>query len=267
VQRSFAIGDYAFGVRSNEPAIGEWLDVLSAYEIPVDEADPYYSLWIGQDSGNTRGFHIFYREAQVTMRTHDLAALAHVFFSELETMLVAHDDDALHLKLGMIGRSGRSALVPYTVVPFLRDRGRAVERELELPLDAYVSVDLETARISRPRRRLELPADAVDWLVSLAPERAGTHPVPLHRDRPDIAVAWNEGNVPFEFVSRAQISYALLQSAANLDRVGLRGIDAVVRLLDGIDAYLLAPAPAKVLVPILRRLLDGDGSANGARVG
>lgn len=257
MQRSFAVGDYVFGVRSNLPAIGEWLEVLATYEIPVEEADPYYSIWIGEDRGAVRGFHILYREGQACLRTFDLAALAQLFFSELETLMLPGDDSALHIRLGVIGRSGRSLLVPYMLVPFLRDRGSRADRDFELPLEAYISIDLETHTILPPRRRLQLPDDAVDWLVTLDPERVGTQVAPPYRPVPDLTFGWSEEDAAVARETPAKVTYALLQAALNLGRVGVPGVAAIARLVEQTETYALAPAAAKELTPVLRDLLDG----------
>src|SRR4051812_1279464 len=99
------------------------MDVLSAYEVHDEEAEPYLSVWFGERQGRKRGFHILYREAQRSLRTHDLGAVASALLSHLETYTLPIDRSALHLKLAVIRRNGVSALVPATLVPFLRERG------------------------------------------------------------------------------------------------------------------------------------------------
>ena len=256
VQRNFAVGDYLFGVRSNAPEVGDWLDVLSGYETD-EEADPYYSIWFGEDEGSRRGFHIFYREAQLTLRTFDLAAIAEVFLSHLDALAGAHDDSAFHLRLGVIGRNDTTALIPHSVIPFLRDRGSQAERALDLPLTAYASVDLETAELLPPRRRLDVPPDTIGRLVALDPSGAGTRPGSEHRPLPDLTCGIHElAGDRIMPVSRAFLVYSLLGSQINLSRVGAAGIEALARLVGRTRRYGVRSDVAREMIPTLRDLLD-----------
>src|SRR3954469_2958917 len=97
------------GIRTNSPAIGEWLDVLSAYEVFDEQIEPYFSIWAGEQAERRRGFHILYREAQQSLRTHDIGAIARMLFSELEVYALVEDPTPLHLRLGLLRRGGLTA--------------------------------------------------------------------------------------------------------------------------------------------------------------
>ena len=254
VQRSFEVGHYRFSVRSNSAAVGEWLDVLAPYESDEEVGEAYYSIWLGETAGTTRGLHIFYREAQVCLRTFDLTAIARLFFSELETLMLEDEDSALHLKVGVLGRNGVTALVPSTLIHFLRDSGPGAEREFELPLSSYVSVDPDHPKLLPDRRHLQLPDDAALRLARLDPEHAGSYQ-PVSTNGVGIACAFEDmGGIPIMPVTRARLTYALLQAAINLRVVRGDGVRALADLLAGMDCVGLRPDPPREMMRTLRDL-------------
>jgi hypothetical protein len=257
VQRSFQIDRTFLAIRTNSYAVAEWMDVLSAYEVYDEDAEPYLSIWAGERRAHSRGFHIFYREAQRTLRTHDFGAIAHALLGHLETYALRRDRSALHLDMAVIRRGGVTALVPSGFVPFLRDRGKRPERELDLPITPYVSLDLDSGRLLPYRRRLAVPADAVERLAALDPEGAGTQSDVDVPEVPDIACVFLNGDTPVRGVPSVHGVYAIAQVARNLGEFGRGGVDAISRLLDSVPVYAFTPDSAAAMLPQVVAMLDG----------
>jgi hypothetical protein len=237
------------------------MDVLSAYEVHDEQAEPYYSIWAGERNGRRRGFHILYREAQRSLRTHDLTAVARMLFSELESFELPEDRSALHFRLAVIRRNGVTALAPQTLVPFLRDAGTRAERLLELPQTTYVSLDPQTGRLLPYRRRLDVPDDAAEWLATLDPEDSGTQRDVEIPPVPDVAIVFLDAEGGYRRVPYVQGVFAMAQTAANLGLYGRAGIDGLRRLLKHVPVYALTPASVAEMLPRVVEVLDAHADA------
>jgi hypothetical protein len=180
-----------------------------------------------------------------------------MLISQLETYTLQSDRSALHLDLAVIRRGEVSALVPSTLVPFLRDRGTQAERALHLPTAAYVSLDLESGKLVPYRRRLDVPADAVEQLAALEPEGVGTQPDVEIPEVPDMACVFLNGDMPVRRVPLVQAVYAVSQNTLNLGQFGRDGLDALSRLLEPIPIYAFTPDSAAAMLAQVVAVLDG----------
>src|SRR5689334_7781483 len=99
VYKSYVVGGYLFGIRTNSETCGEWLDTaLSSYEIDDEEAEPYYSLWVPEErSAVGKQYHVLYRESDDLLRTLDPAKLAERLLQEVESFTLRTRDDRLFL--------------------------------------------------------------------------------------------------------------------------------------------------------------------------
>ena len=258
VQRSFEIGRNFLAIRTNADEVAEWMDVLSAYEVHDEDAEPYLSIWLGERLADSRGFHIYYRESQRHLRTHDLGAIAHCSVSQLETYTLQSDRSALHLDLAVIRRGGRSARSCRRRSSRSCATGRThAERALHLPTAGV--------RLARPRerqapavpRRLDVPAGAVEQLAALDPEGSGTQPDVEIPEVPDIACVFLNSDMPVRRVPLVQAVYAMSQNTLNLGQFGRDGLDALSRLLEPVPIYAFTPDSAAAMLAEVVAVLDG----------
>src|SRR5206468_342091 len=99
VYKTYAIGGYMFGIRTNSLECGEWLETtLAAYEVVDEEAEPYFSLWVPEEAeGVGKQYYILYRESEDLLRTLEPARLAERLLGELVPFTLRKKDDAVYL--------------------------------------------------------------------------------------------------------------------------------------------------------------------------
>jgi hypothetical protein len=234
VYRSYEIAGVELGIRTNSYAVAEWLDdVLGRYRVDED-ADPYYSILVPEDSrGVGRRFNLLYRESTSIARGFDLAPLARTLLAELEAVDFAGRDDGLYLACGLLRRHGRTIVVPSLLVPYLGTLGSRVERSgIELPVELSTVVDLESGLAIPVPHRLDVPADAVERLTG--PVSGGESRWQLDGPtRIDGVVSTGLGGDAIEPVSAGRAAYRLGFYAANLERLMDRGVEALMGLSAG----------------------------------
>ena len=256
--RSFEFGRNFLAIRTNSPAIGEWLDVLGAYEVTDEETSPYYSLWAGERSGRSRGFHILYREAQRSLRTHDHRRdrAARCSPSSRPSRCARTTSLRWSCRLGVIRRNGRHGAG--AADPACRSSataGRCAERELDMSIPPYMSLDVETAEFEPYRQRLDVPADAADRLAAFDPGAAGTQREARVPGRPDLADRVPRGRDAGAARCRARAGRIRDRraSALNLHHFGGAGLDAVARSLEGIPLFAITPGVGRRDAPAAGR--------------
>jgi hypothetical protein len=259
VYKSYEVGNHFFGIRTNSHEAAAWLDAtLGKYEVTDEEADPYYSLFIGQDEGVGQPYHIIYKEGSDLIRSLDAGAIAQRLMHDLEFLTLRGRDDAAYLGCCVVSRNGVRALVPADIVPYMRLSGRRVERALELPLDAAVAVELGTGRLFAVPPQLDIPADAA---LDLARRIGQTTAVQPGGDVPETVdvicdFEYDIDAPPVAEASRAVIVYGLSRFVINMPTVGQAGLDALSALVAGRECYVLQNATVDSTFEILRSVLD-----------
>src|SRR5882672_10014289 len=136
VNKPFEIGGYVFGIRTNSEDCADWIDsALAGYEAEDAEAEPYYSIWVPEENEAVgERYYVLYRESDDLLRTFDPAMLAHRLLAEVATFALRRRDEGIFLNACVVERGGARALITSSMIPFMRQAGRRVERELALPL-------------------------------------------------------------------------------------------------------------------------------------
>jgi hypothetical protein len=262
VSKSYRVGSFVFGIRTNSGQAAEWLDeTFGGFEIP-EEVDPYYSLYVGRNDGVGRGFHILYRESTDIARSLDPAVVARRLVHELEALALRDSDGAVYLPCGVIERNGVRALVPNEIVPYLRLAGKQVERELELPREPALAVELGSGRLRPVARQLDIAEDAPGALARvLGQETSGAVAVPPPESVDLVLDFHYDPKVgPVVPATRALAVYGLARVAINLRAVGSTGLDALASLVTGPRGFVLQNATAGSTYDLVRSVMDDDSA-------
>jgi hypothetical protein len=248
--RTYGIGDFLVGVRTNAPAFAGWLDgTLATYEVD-EEADPYYSVLVGEADGSGNGngsgsgngkrmgrpFNVLYREGTAMVRDLGLAPVASGLLAELETFLFPERDDAVYLDAAVIDVAGVPVLVPGIFVPFLASMGRGLERAgIRVPLGRSVAVDPADGRVLPVRPVLDVPRGAVEEAAALAPGNGnGRRGRRLAADEPvtvEVVCSVGFAEEPVTAVTPGTAVYRLASHGLNLRRGGRAALEGLSRLV------------------------------------
>ena len=261
VHKSYEIGGYVFGIRTNSEDCGDWLaHVLDAYEAE-DPAEPYYSLWIPEKAEAVGSkFYVLYRESDELVRTLDPTVMAQRLLAELATFALRRRNEGIFLNACVVERGGMHALIPSSMIPFMRQAGRRVERELSLPLDPTVGVALDGRLFAAPDV-LGLAPDSAEDLAW----RIGADTVPERRELIPGSVDaicvfhYDPSSAPIVPLTRALTVHALAREAHNLHASRGAHLGALAELVAGARCYLLQNAKAREAFELLTEVLDGDG--------
>jgi hypothetical protein len=260
VYKSYDIGGYLVGVRTNSEECAEWLDeTLKAYEIDDEEAEPYYSLWVPEQTGIGKQYYVLYREADDLLRTLDPGLLAERLFAELSTFLLRRHTDAVFTDYCVVEHEGIRALVPSPIIPYMRLAGRRVERDLTLPLRPTVGVRADGRLVSIPRQ-VEVRDDAADDLAGrLGVERLGRSGLDVP-ESVDVVCAFHYDPTADKVLplTRAMTVHALAEKAYNLDAMQGAALEAFANLVDGARCYLVQNATAAETFELLKSVMRGD---------
>jgi len=271
VYKSYDIGGYLIGIRTNSEACAEWLEsTLGRYEVSDEEAEPYFSLWIPEQTSKTRKqYNVLYREADDILRVLDPAKLAQRLLSELETFTLRHRRDALFLASSVVARDGVHALIPSVIVPYIRLAGRRVERELALPVDAGIGVTPDGQLFQVPRQ-LDVPADACEELAYLlgvdGTVDTAKADVPEEVDLV-CAFHYEPELAPLLPLTRAGAVQAVAETAFNLDATSEIALEALAKVVGGARCVLLQDATAKSTFDLLKGVLEGNADLQLAATG
>ncbi len=250
-QRSYAVGDVVFGLRTNSHAVAEWLDeTVGAYAVD-DYPGAFYSVWIGGPGklGKLgRSFHILYRESIEFVRTLDVVEVAEALLSEFDALLAVGQADGVHLEFVPATHDGTTMLLPTEMLPYLRSAGRKVERRgVHLPLTAFGTLDVETGGVvSSPAH-----SGALERFASLV--GAEPHPVGVLGAGPRaemVCVLEEPANgAMVERLTPGQAAFHVARAALNLGALGGDVLPAVARLVSSARCYAVNPrlAPEEML--------------------
>ncbi|HKP18693.1 MAG TPA: hypothetical protein VJT84_09445 [Gaiellaceae bacterium] len=269
VYKSYEIAGYGIGIRTNSEACAQWLDVvLGAYEID-DEEEPYYSLWMPeQSSGPAKQYYVLYRESSDLLRTLDPAKIAQRLLSELESFALRSRRDAVFLEHCVVERNGARALVPSAIVPYMRLAGRRVERELTLPVDPNIGVARDGRLFAVPRQ-LDVPENAETELAERLGVRGVGTAASAVPEEVDLVCAfhYDPKSPPSIPITRAIAVHALAQSARNLRATHEMALPALAELVGGLPCHLLQEATPEGAFELLKQALEGAAIADAAATG
>jgi hypothetical protein len=268
VHRAYEIDGYMVGVRTNSEDCGDWLDsVLADYELRGETAEPYYSVWVAEPSDSVgSAYHVLYRESTDLVRTFDPAALAQRLLGELATFRLRRRSDSLFLDACVVERGGATALVPSKIIPYMRQAGRRLERELSLPLEPTVALGADGA-LRAVGNALDVSDDAPEdlaWRLGVeAPEERGPRVVPATADL--VCVFHYDADAPPAIpLTRARTVQLLASQALNLHANGGSHLRALADLVAGSRCYLVQSARPRESLGLLTDLLDGKEPAVAA---
>ena len=259
--RSYEIGGRFFGVRTNSEPVGVWLDeVLAEYEVTDAEADPYYSIYVAEERGIGKSFHVLYREAIGLVRTFDLETLGQALLSELASYTLAEREEAIHIEAAVVAKDGATALVPSVIVPFIRTLGLRADRELELPANFWVSVDLASGELIPPQHELRAPSDALARLAEIGGPNGGAGARGGYDLRSiDVCCIFVYPALePIEPMSRARAVYNFAYFTKNLDRLGHQALEGLASVLGNARCYRLREATPREALTSLKTVLSED---------
>jgi len=260
VYKSYEIGGYIFGIRTNSELAGEWLEAtLAAYESD-EEAEPYYSLWVPEEQKAVgKQYHVLYRESDDLMRTTDPARLAQRLLAEVEAFTLRRRQDGLFLDACVVERGGLAALVPSPIVPFIRLAGRRVEQELTLPVEPIVGVDPDGTLFAVPRK-LHVPDGACEdlaWRLGIDGSIERSEDVPASVDAV-CAFHYDPDSPPMMPISRAVAVHAFAGMALNLYATRGQGLLGLAKLAERLPCYVLQEAKPRESFALLTSLLSGE---------
>jgi hypothetical protein len=261
VHRAYEIDGYVVGVRTNSEDCGDWLDaVLEDYELRGESAEPYYSIWIAESSDSVgSAYHVLYRESTDLVRTFDPATLARRLVAELATFRLRSRAESLFLDACVVERGGTTALVPSTIIPYMRQAGRRIERELSLPVEPTVAVAADGV-LHAVGNALDVSDDAAEdlaWRVGAdASEERGRPAVPATADL--VCVFHYDPDAPPAMpLTRARTVQLLASQALNLHATGGIHLRALADVVAGSRCYLVQSAHPRESLELLTGLLDG----------
>jgi hypothetical protein len=237
VQRSYEIGPWIFGIRTNSEAVGDWLDAtLDEFEVG-DPTEAVYSILVAEDGKRIgKRFHVLYDESRVHVRSFSLAHIGRRLLAELEGFAAADRTDALYAKMALMRYGERVGLVPSLLVPYLLMLGsRAERRGLHMPDHTFVGIDLETGLVRSDVRPI-LPIDidaAARALAAVDPDGPPDEPEPLGPPvAPDVLYSIGLEDDPVIHLGPAHAAYLAAHHAVNLIALRSAGLDALGRLAE-----------------------------------
>jgi hypothetical protein len=253
--RSYELAGWLLGIRTNSEACGAWLDkALGRYRVLDEEAEPNYSILIGETGKVGKRFHLLYKDAAVRMRTFDLATLGRALFAEVEALAFAKRTDALYVEWPLVSLGGRTGLIPLEFLVAFERISRQVKRTgISLPLSTCTAIDLESGEAVPTPQTLDIREDAIALLAEVGPlQKDGVPPTIERPTRIDVVCSLAyERDEPVVPMSRGAAVYALAAFARNLDVVGGKGLAALRRLVERAECCQLN---ADFAEPTLERL-------------
>ena len=262
--RSYEIGGRFFGVRTNSEPVGVWLDeVLAEYEVTDAEADPYYSIYVAEERGIGKSFHVLYREAIGLVRTFDLETLGQALLSELASYTLPEREEAIHIEAAVVAKDGATALVRSAV-----QRGRL--RLARASEDARPILVVGDAG-HRPLQGQShggacAPANSPGILSALARFVAiggpnGASGARAGSDLRSIDVCCIFVYPALELIepmSRARAVYNFAYFTRNLDRLGHQALEGLASVLGNARCYRLREATPREALTSLKTVLSED---------
>ncbi len=224
VHRAYELGGMLFGVRTNSPAFGAWLDeVLSDHRVKDAETDPNFSVLIGEGAKLGKRYHILYKES-------------------------GH---------------GVTALIAPELVPFFDQTPRKVEEAgLTLPITAFTAIDLDSGEAIPASRELDVGQDALDQLARIAPVngRVVARGTLDRRTKVDLVCGMGYYREdPVIPISRGVGLFTLAANAKNLPVLRKAGLESLRRLVEGAQCCQLLAQGRKGMLDAFVSVVKGAG--------
>jgi hypothetical protein len=264
VESSFALGGASFAVRSTSKEFGEWLErALGTYRITT-KAPIHYSIVVADDDSAgglvKEKYHALYKGTIAIVKTLDLKTLVRTFLSDLEQYLWQDRDDAIYADVVPVSLDGVTALVPWTLVPFIGTLGRRrTERYgLGFPAETSVAVDLG-GRVVPTRTLVQLADGSLEALAQAFPGNGNDNRSVV--DRPiDVDLVLSLGSTvdPLVPVSRGLALYRLAFHIGNIEMLGARAVEGLRPIVERARCFEIGVGkPAVRLEALLTALRTG----------
>jgi hypothetical protein len=271
--QSFELNGLLFGIRTDSKEFARWLaKSLPAEVVHDEEAEPNYSVVLGQEGKVGKRFYVLYRDSTVLIRTFDVVELARVLIADLDSLTYTHRRDAAYVHATFLSLGGIDALFPEELLGNFDDIRRRIRAlGLRLPASRFVAVDLETSEVIPPPSSLHLEDEALAELVGLVPSETTVWPR-MTIDKPStielVCTMGSPGKEPLGPISRAYALYVLASLATNLRDVGGQGLEALKGLVEQAACWEISPRrPAMMAESALSLARSIGAERNQARGG
>ncbi|MGQ0670144.1 MAG: hypothetical protein ACT4PO_10800 [Actinomycetota bacterium] len=241
MHRTLEIGRVRVGIRSTSEAFGVWLDsALGHYQKP-EESDPHYSVVVpgdGVDAG--KKLNILYKGTISLVRTFDLPTVGRVLLSELESLSFPGRSDAIFLNAALARTGDGTALIPAPLVHHLIRLRRQLEQGgVSLTPVQTVAVDPGSGRVVPARPQLDIPADALDRRLPLAPTNGPERYLFVEHPFDVDVVCWlADVDAPLlQPMSRGRALHVLTSETTNLKAMGGSALEGLGRLVERARCY------------------------------
>ncbi len=262
VRHAYEAGGVRFGLRTNSPAFGEWLeDTFSGYRVDDEDIRPYYSVLVADESGDphSKRYHILYEESRALVKTLDLGQVGEALVAQFEHVSARTRDDAIYVDAALVTYGDVVALVPPILPPYLATLGhRALDRSgVRFPLASYVAVGPGSGRVVPASPSVNVPDGALERLGDIAPPGPRNAQVEtngsVHVDVICFLGLAEELVVPS---SPGSSLHLLGTRIINLDQTGGSGLQGVARLVDGAKCYEIQSSTPKTTLEGLVQALQ-----------
>jgi hypothetical protein len=167
--------------------------------------------------------------------------------AEFESLLFADWDEGVYAETAVLSQDGAGVLIPVIGAARLSDIWRKVDRAgVAMPRPHRIAVEPDSGQLVRIPPRLELPADAREKLGEIAAGSRRKRKTAPNGEVSRIAAVCLLDTRPVDEpellkpVSRAVAIKSLAEEhAVNLPAVGVRGLEALVRMTEGVPCYEL----------------------------
>jgi hypothetical protein len=245
-QRSYAVGNMIFGIRTTSELFCEWLDHSLGDYRTDEEADPYFSVVVGERlrERGSKTYHILYRSTQKVVRTFHLPTVGRALVAEIESLSFPQRTDAVYLNYGLIASNGMTALVPSALGWSVAGLGRRVDRAgLRLPATAAVAMDEAGTVIPTPAT-VAVPQGAFGELEDLGrskPDRVWVESAVT----PDLVFVHTGEKTPIQPVSRAWALARLAGGVYNLKELGSSALESLAGTVQSSACFGVGGVDAK----------------------
>lgn len=260
VHHAYEVGGIQFGLRTNSPDFGEWLDdVFSEYRVDEEDVSPYYSVLVENNShGVGKRFHIVYEESRALIKTLDLRQVGESLIAEFEHVGSRARDDAVYVDAALVTYGDVVGLVPPILPPYLATLGhRTLDRSgVRFPVANFVAVEPGSGRVVPVTPQITVPRSALKRLEGIAPP--GSRNAQVETNGPveiDIVCFLGLAEEPVSPHSPGNSLQLLATRILNLEHVGGDGLRSVARLVDLAKRYEIRSAtPKETLAGLVKAL-------------
>jgi hypothetical protein len=273
VRGTYEVEGIPVGIRTTSHAFGRWLDYALAEYRSDEDAEPMYSVVVGDEKARREGpkasFHILYQWSSQVVRTRYLPTLAETLLTEVSSFGFADRTDAIYLRAGLARANARTALVPAGLLPHIGGLGGRVRKVgVRLGTALWTAVDGRTGRVVPIRITAPIPKDALDRLGEMV-SVDGEETDRLRIDEPsqvDLVCTTTSspgaggGEGPLE-VSPARGLQQLAASVVNFSTLGGACLHDLAGLLREARCFNLEMAPPRRMLQTLADILHAPNGS------